>query len=1049
MDPRKILSELNSFSELDEKLKSLTKNKQFKLAGDIFELASKYYLKTNPKYKTSLRNVWLLNEVDEVLKKKLNLPDLDEGIDLIAETYAGKFWSIQSKYRSSHNDNLTLSGSGGLATFISLTYNYCKKITHGLVLTTVNKPPKKVKLIKNLGFETLESWLSLDDNNFEGWQLLIAELKNKILKPKVLTPRTHQKDAIKNSLKYFENRDKGKIIMPCGSGKSLVAFWIAKALKAKKIIIAVPSLSLLQQSLKTWTREFLLNDIRPDWLCVCSDETVKKGQDDFVSFTYDLGVEVTTDKTQITNFLAKKSHNTKIIFTTYQSGKVTAAGSKGFSFDFGVMDEAHKTVGHKDKLMAFLINPKNISIRKKLFMTATERIFRMNADDYLSMDNTNIYGDIIYQLSFKKAIDSKPPVIADYKVITFSVSNPEIDEIYQSNKFIQVKKFIKDITAREFATAIALRKTIKKLKIQNAISFHSSILRAENFSKQQEFITKLYPKFPKINTFHVFGKMPINQRLSQVRSFIEKRGLITNARCLTEGVDIPAVDCVCFTDPKRSKIDIVQAAGRALRLSKNKKFGYILIPIFIPDSQNPTEAAKDTSFEEVISIVGALSTQDTRIAEYLDGVREGKQPPKRGSPIEGITKINALTKIDPNIFEKSINLRIWDKIGSANYVNYQKASEFAQVNNIKSSTEWRKFSLPPNVPISPDHIYKYTGWVNWGEFLGTGVIQSQQMWKYYAKYDEAIKILRTKYPGKFQTVSDWTKNNKDIIPDRFKIPSSPNKIYKNRGWKGWSQFLGVKIATTAERQFISLKETKELLRKKGIKDKAGYIKLYHSFRKMINNQVHYIPSAPHLVWKDWKGYRDLFGTNMATIDEFKIFVKKNKIKSYNKYKKLIRENKKYQGFYPMHPRHTYKNSGWKSSEDIFGTSYLPKFLSYQEAKKYIKKYQFSGYESYIKWTLKKGRPTFLPSRPHQTYKNQGWKGYADFFQSGKFDARKRSRSFMNYEELKKIVKRLKIKSGTEYKMLVRKRNFKNMPLNPDISAKYKGQWKGWKDFLGK
>ena len=529
MDPRKILSELNSFSELNEKLSSLTKNNQSKLAGDIFEIASKYYLKSNPRYKTLLKNVWLLNEVDEVLKKKLNLPDLDEGIDLIAETYSGKFWSIQSKYRSSSNENLTLSGSGGLATFISLTYNYCKKINHGLVITTVNKPPKKVKLLKNLGFETIESWLSLDDNNFEGWQLLIAELKNKIIKPKALLPKPHQKNAIEDSLKYFKNRDKGKIIMPCGSGKSLVAFWVAKALKAKKIIIAVPSLSLLQQSLKTWTREFLLNNIRPDWLCVCSDETVKKGQDDFVSFTYDLGVEVTTDKIQITNFLAKKSQNVKIIFTTYQSGKVTAAGSKGFSFDFGVMDEAHKTVGHKDKLMAFLINPKNISIRKRLFMTATERIFRMNANDYLSMDNTNIYGDIIYQLSFKKAIDSKPPVIADYKVITFSVSNPEIDEIYQSNKFIQVKKFIKDITAREFATAIALRKTIKKLKIQNAISFHSSILRAENFSKQQEFITKLYPSFPKINTFHVFGKMPINQRLSQVRSFIEKKRI--NYKC--------------------------------------------------------------------------------------------------------------------------------------------------------------------------------------------------------------------------------------------------------------------------------------------------------------------------------------------------------------------------------------------------------------------------------------------------------------------------------------------------------------------------------------
>ncbi len=178
---------------------------------------------------------------------------------------------------------------------------------------------------------------------------------------------------------------------------------------------------------------------------------------------------------------------------------------------------------------------------------------------------------LIYQLSFKEAIEAKPPIISDYKVITFGISEPEIEAVYNDNKFIQIKKEIDDIKAREFATALALRKSIKKLGIRNAISFHSSIRRANNFKAQQKLISKVYPEYGNLKAFHVSGNMPTNQRSSQMREFAETKGLMTNARCLTEGVDLPAIDCVVFTDPKKSKVDIVQAAGRALRLSPGKK----------------------------------------------------------------------------------------------------------------------------------------------------------------------------------------------------------------------------------------------------------------------------------------------------------------------------------------------------------------------------------------------------------------------------------------------------------------------------------------------
>ena len=232
------------------------------------------------------------------------------------------------------------------------------------------------------------------------------------------------------------------------------------------------------------------------------------------------------------------------------------------------MDEAHKTVGSKTKEMAHLLHQKNVKIKKRIFMTATERLFRGDSDEFMSMDDPRDYGSLIYELSFKEAINSKPPIISDYKIITFGITVPEIEEIYNSNKYLEVKKVLKDITARELATALALRKAIKKLKINNAISFHRSIRRADNFRTQQDLITKIYPEYGKLKSFHVRGDMPTSDRATQMREFAKGKGLMTNARCLTEGVDLPAIDCVCFTDPKRSKVDIVQAAGRALTFIK-------------------------------------------------------------------------------------------------------------------------------------------------------------------------------------------------------------------------------------------------------------------------------------------------------------------------------------------------------------------------------------------------------------------------------------------------------------------------------------------------
>ncbi len=972
MQSSKLLSNTSSWHELNKKLEEFTKSGQAKLAGDIFENLCKYFLKSAAQYQTKLKNVWLLKEVKEDLRRKLNLPSTDEGIDLIAETFDNKYWAIQSKYRSDPKDTLTVKGD--LATFANLAFNNCKNISLGLVMTTADKPPLKTKLLKGVSFVTLESFLELDDNNLEGWNLIKAKTAHKTLIPKALLPKLHQVEAINKTIEHFKTKERGKVIMPCGTGKSLTAFWIAKELKAKSILIAVPSLALLQQTLKVWTREYLIAGIKPDWLCVCSDQTVSDDQDDFVSNIYDLGIDVTTDKNEIKKFLKSKSH-IKVVFTTYQSGKVTAVGAKGFTFDLGIMDEAHKTVGLGTKPMAHLIHQKNIKIKHRLFMTATERLFRGDKEEYLSMDDPRDYGDLIYQLSFKEAIEAKPPIISDYKIITFGITEPEIEAVYNDNKFIQIKKEIDDIKAREFATALALRKAIKKLGIKNAISFHSSIRRANNFKVQQELISKVYPQYGKLKAFHVFGAMPANQRSTQMREFAESKGLMTNARCLTEGVDLPAIDCVIFTDPKKSKVDIVQAAGRALRLSPGKKFGYILIPLLIPKNENVLEAAKDTAFEEIVATIRALAIQDSRIIEYLRAVSSGIVP-KGGSPVDGITKINVLTKVNEQEFNKSIQLKVWDRLAFGNWRSYEECKKHVQKLKFKNKKEWFLYTqskdYPKDMPKSIDDVYK-------NEWEGTGIFLGYKTTRFgeFVSYDEAKKFARNK---KIKSKAEWhilTKSKN--FPDN--IPKTPDQIYKE--FEGWGKFLGTKNIR-GKNNFLSYKDCKIYAKSLKLRTVKEWLNL--------KGRPENVPQKPKYFYKnEWEGWSIFLGVKIVSSKEkTKFYCTYLQAKKYAKSLKLknVKEwivftiNKNFPAKIPKKPDRWFKNE-WETWGIFLGTGtespHKKKFLNFKKAKSILRKFKLKNERE---WRVFTKTAVFkklnIPVAADVHYKNQGWNGYVDF-----------------------------------------------------------------------
>jgi hypothetical protein len=224
--------------------------------------------------------------VPQHVRKLLSLPNLDEGIDFIAQTRQGKYWAIQSKFRSQHDKPLTRRELG---TFSSLAFNTCRNIELAVVAHTASKPVSKRHLMRNTTEIGLDRWQSLEQ---KAWTLIVKKLKGRSAAPKPRTPRPHQSAAVVAAKDHFvrDGATRGRLIMPCGTGKSLTAYWISAALKAKTILVAVPSLALVRQSLADWTREYLAHGIKPDWICVCSDETVGKlDRDEFVGEVYDLG----------------------------------------------------------------------------------------------------------------------------------------------------------------------------------------------------------------------------------------------------------------------------------------------------------------------------------------------------------------------------------------------------------------------------------------------------------------------------------------------------------------------------------------------------------------------------------------------------------------------------------------------------------------------------------------------------------------------------------------------------------------------------------------
>jgi superfamily II DNA or RNA helicase len=427
---------------------------------------------------------------------------------------------------------------------------------------------------------------------------------------------------------------------------------------AARILVLLPSLALLRQTLHEWLRETHLPSLA--YLCVCSDPTVKEGIDALTTQQSDLDFQVSTDAASVRSFLDAPFAGVKMIFSTYQSASVVgAAMPPGEAFDFAVFDEAHKTAGREGRNFAFALDDKNLPIRKRLFLTATPRHYNPQDRDregearlLFSMDNPAVYGPQACRLTFAEA--ARRGIICGYKVIISVITSEMVTNELLSHGEVLVNGDA--VRARQVANQIALRDAIEKYGVKKVFTFHRDVKSAQSFvsagpegvgthllnvgddvrslisNSQPEIKTgdesqRLVTSSPtnKFQTFHVNGSMPTARRERELRDFrAAARAVVSNARCLTEGVDVPAVDMVAFLSPRRSRVDIVQATGRAMRRSPGKTTGYVLVPLYVELTAGETvEAAVNRAqFDEVWDVLQSLQEQDDVLAEVIRGMRE-------------------------------------------------------------------------------------------------------------------------------------------------------------------------------------------------------------------------------------------------------------------------------------------------------------------------------------------------------------------------------------------------------------------------------------------
>lgn len=562
-------------------------------------------------------------------------------------------------------------------------------------------------------------------------------------------PRDHQVRARSAVMAGFEEHDRGTMVMACGTGKTFTALTIAREFVEKeggtaRILFAVPSLALLKQTLDDWAAE--ADGAFTAW-AVCSDTKVSSSarNDTAEESAVDLPIPATTDGQRLADSLNANNatEGLQVVFATYQSIEVIhraqeIAGDEWRDFDLIICDEAHRTTGATltgEDESAFTKIHSNEFIRraKTLYMTATPRIFAENAKNrasekdaiLTSMDDQETYGPVFFRLGFGQAV--KENLLTDYKVIILTVSEEEVSQHYQAIAEMGGELNL-DTAAKLTGCWNALAKRKNRGSDVDYGEDRAPMRRAVAFCKDIKASKAVATQFPdlvngpfglsdlsnddasdnlQVECRHVDGTMNAAVRAREMDWLTEGAGtdevpvcrILTNARCLSEGVDVPTLDAVLFLSPRKSQVDVIQAVGRVMRRAEGKDFGYIILPVAVPAGMAPERALDDNKrFQVVWQVLKALRAHDERLDAAINSMELNGQGPENiiveqvslekakkqddplggsapdgdeaeaGSGADGVTQgIQGQLTLLPSDWKESVFGRIVKKVGSSLY----------------------------------------------------------------------------------------------------------------------------------------------------------------------------------------------------------------------------------------------------------------------------------------------------------------------------------------------------------------------------------------------
>jgi predicted helicase len=628
--------------------------------GTYFEELIVCYLRNEATYADLYSSVWTYAD----WAKEQGLDARDTGIDLVAQTQGtGEFHAIQCKFYA-EDHRVTKSDIDSF-----FTASGKKPFTHRVIVTTTNnwsehandalqnqQPP-----VSKIDFHDLE-------NSQIDWEKYQPKHAPEIKAKKTL--REHQIGALEATENGLANAERGKLIMACGTGKTFTSLKIAEKLAGagKRVLFLVPSLSLLSQTLTEWTQE---STTPLHSFAVCSDGDVgkkRKKDDDVVqTFAHELRYPATTNPARLADEMTKRhdAHHMSVVFSTYHSIDVISKAQKEFSladFDLIICDEAHRTTGatfgDDDESNFVKVHDADfIKSAKRLYMTATPRIYGENAkakadsDDVAlcSMDDEALYGKELYVINFSEAV--RRELLVDYKVLVLAVSQDHVSErmqelLRQDDNQLKVddaakiigcwKGLSKQDTQEDLVDdnepmrrAVAFCQVIEntgksKTHKVSSVNIAGMFAKVVEAYKEQEFGEDLPSVTLQCEAEHVDGGMNASQKEEKLSWLKEETPentcrILSNVRCLSEGVDVPALDAVLFLTPRNSQVDVVQSVGRVMRRAEGKKRGYVILPVVIPSGMEAHEALDDNvTYKVVWQVLQALRSHDDRFDAMIN-----------------------------------------------------------------------------------------------------------------------------------------------------------------------------------------------------------------------------------------------------------------------------------------------------------------------------------------------------------------------------------------------------------------------------------------------